>query len=216
MKKWFKIISLCLIIILSSTIIFNLVPRVKYKIEDKTAIVDGYYGYKKSIVIADTYKGYIVDEIGERAFYNCNKEEITLGNNIKYTGKLSFALCKNLEKFVFNKRLEYPGNNMFYSSKKLEEVIFPTDASICEISGSMFFECTSLKNIRIPESVYGINSLAFYGCSSLSYIEMPSSIEYISKDAFKNTNLERILIYGNSSNYLEWIDMLDSKIKVII
>ena len=52
------------------------------------------------------------------------------------------------------------------------------------MSNAVFFDCTSLSKIRIPNSVAQIRAEAFCGCRSLSHIYIPDSVEEIDKKAF--------------------------------
>ena len=80
--------------------------------------------------------------------------------------------------------LETPNNGsicqyMFYNCKALTET---PDLKITKMNyyygvyAYMFYYCSSLESIVIPESVTSIDSYAFYGCSSLMSITIPESV----------------------------------------
>lgn len=50
----------------------------------------------------------------------------------------------------------------------------------------MFYNCSSLTNTVIPDSVTIIGSYAFYGCSSLTSVTIGSGVTSIEKSAFEN------------------------------
>ena len=51
-----------------------------------------------------------------------------------------------------------------------------------------FWNCKSLKKIRIPDSVNWIGYKAFWNCSSLTSIKIPDSVENIKNSAFERCN----------------------------
>ena len=54
------------------------------------------------------------------------------------------------------------------------------------IYASAFENCTTLKTIKIPDTVKAIGSSAFYYCSSLASITVPNSVKYMGSYAFSN------------------------------
>ena len=53
-----------------------------------------------------------------------------------------------------------------------------------KISGGAFFDCESLQQINIPNSVTKIGYYAFTGCKSLQQINIPNGVTEIGSDAF--------------------------------
>lgn len=56
--------------------------------------------------------------------------------------------------------------------------------NVRDISGA-FYECSSLKEINIPNSIKIIGQYAFYRCSSLERVNFPNSLEAIGGNAFE-------------------------------
>jgi len=70
------------------------------------------------------------------------------------------------------------------------------------IAGEAFKDCTSITNVKIPNSVYYIGIYAFAGCTSLASITIPDSVTTISWHAFAEcTNLENVIL-GNGIDAL--------------
>ena len=82
---------------------------------------------------------------------------------------------------------------VFYDCTSLESMVIPD--SVKSIKNWAFGYCTSLKSIVIPDSVKSIGDDAFYSCTSLESIIIPDSVESIGKWAFERcTSLESITI----------------------
>ena len=59
----------------------------------------------------------------------------------------------------------------------------------------MFYNCTALKSVNIPNSVTKIDFFAFSGCDSLEEIEIPIGVREIKESAFRGCkSLVRIVI----------------------
>lgn len=85
-------------------------------------------------------------------------------------------------------------NYTFYDCSMLETVTLYDGASIAK---SMFEKCTSLKNVKLPNTTYNqtINQSAFNGCTALESITLPSDIKYIADGAFSRcTSLKSITL----------------------
>ena len=71
-------------------------------------------------------------------------------------------------------------------------------AGLTKISNWVFYNCTGLKSITIPDSVTSIGRYAFSGCSGLTSIAIPNSVTSIEESAFYSCRgLKRVTI-GNS------------------
>ncbi|MBQ4585883.1 MAG: leucine-rich repeat protein, partial [Clostridia bacterium] len=84
------------------------------------------------------------------------------------------------------------------TDKTLEEVIIPNEIGglpVTVIGDDVFFGCTGLTSVTIPNSVTTIGSSAFSGCTGLTSIEIPNSVTTIGDAAFYNcTSLASIVI----------------------
>ena len=68
-------------------------------------------------------------------------------------------------------------DKMFYGCKSIKKVILPTGLAPAEsndppiiIATQMFYNCSSLESLSIPDCFTGIGQNAFYGCSSLKKV----------------------------------------------
>ena len=63
-----------------------------------------------------------------------------------------------------------------------------------------FYECKSLQQITIPDSVTNIGYEAFYECESLKQITIPDSVTSIGDDVFKwCESLQQIIIHEGTT-----------------
>ena len=74
-------------------------------------------------------------------------------------------------------------SSAFYGCSSLRSIKLPE--SLTSIGISAFNGCSSLRSIELPESLTSIGSIAFEGCSSLESIELPESLTWIGGYAFQ-------------------------------
>lgn len=87
-------------------------------------------------------------------------------------------------------------DNAFYECHTLKQIILPD--SIKKIGHHCFYECSALEGIELPEYVSEIGMGCFSECSSLSYVIIPDSLEILPDSCFRNCNsLADIIIPQN-------------------
>ena len=124
---------------------------------------------------------------------------------VRYAYNLKYlAIPKNYEKIIFDPSSDINGctslisvyipqnitmlNRAFYECSSLKYIKIPS--SIQEINGASFRRCAKLEKVIIP---YGVTTIGanggmrtFQDCASLSYIEIPSSVTSLGSFAFYN------------------------------
>ena len=83
--------------------------------------------------------------------------------------------------------------SMFYSCTNLVNVTIPNSVEI--IRGYVFTNCTSLINVTIPNNVKSIGGYMFNGCTSLVSVTIPNSVRFIGGYMFNGcTNLTSVTL----------------------
>ena len=123
-------------------------PGITYKESpDKTyARVYFYPGQEETVIIAPTYNGLPVKEIGGSAFKN----------------------NKSIKAVIIPETVTTVASSAFYNCENLSVINFPD--SITSIGSSAFANCESLTSIRIGNGVTSIGSRAFESCDLLETV----------------------------------------------
>ena len=74
------------------------------------------------------------------------------------------------------------GNKLFYNCTNITNVTIPN--SVTNIGASAFYNCSGLTSIALPNSLKSIGASAFYNCSGLTSIALPNSVTSIEYDTF--------------------------------
>ncbi len=86
------------------------------------------------------------------------------------------------------------GEEIFYHCTALKHIEIPE--GITSIEGAMFGNCTSLEKVTLPSTLDSIDDYAFYNCLALPEITIPGRVDTIGSYAFYNCpKLSSITIY---------------------
>ena len=148
--------------------------------------------------------------IGSCAFEYCTSLiSITIPNSVVRIGYFAFWRCESLKSIIIPDSVTSIGGGAFYGCSSLASVHLGSGITSLDsyrfagIDYGMFFCCTSLTNITIPDSMKTIGDHAFCNCSSLTSITIPDSVTSIGCKAFASsgphyrTSLTSVII-GNS------------------
>ena len=138
--------------------------------------------------------------IGNTAFYGSSIHSLTIPKSVINIGDDAFAYSKDLKTVVIENAPLTLGSS-FNGCSSLENVNLGN--AVTEINGShhyilgwaqgTFTNCTSLKDIVIPNSIKVIGGSAFMGCSNLESVTLPNALTQIEGSAFRNCyNLKEI------------------------
>jgi len=137
-----------------------------------------------------------VKKIADDAFRSCeNLTQVNIPESVVCIGEDAFLFCNSLQAInvertnayftgvrgiLFSKDknvlLKCPGN---FSGKTVT-----VPGSVMSIAKYAFYQCTSIKNIKLSDGVESIGASAFFGCKSLRYMHLPDSVKHIGNSAF--------------------------------
>ena len=143
-----------------------------------------------------------VTSIGESAFSGCTSlAEITIPDNLTIIEAGTFRDCTSLKEIVIPDSVTeirsnwgYDGyDGAFSGCTSLSKVKLSNNLTIIE--AGTFHDCTSLKEIVIPDSVTEIGESAFSGCTSLAKVKLSNNLTIIEAETFSGcTSLAEIVI----------------------
>lgn len=174
--------------------------------------------FKNLIALREVKFPKALKEIGMGAFEGCALEELSIECESLSLGVSCFARMINLkrvklkalrgkvemQRFVFDRCnslesviVEAPeitfknvGNNRAFNyCENLKSV--ELKGKMEKIPKGLFFICTGLREVVVPEGVKVVEDEAFFGCKSLEVIELPDSLEKIEgNEVFTQVNPE--------------------------
>ena len=156
---------------------------------NNTAVITGYHGDEKDIVIPEDIRGYTITGIADRAFENKDITSLYVPGTVSSIGEFAFANCSSLENVYLCDGISSLEVCSFRDCTSLREVRLPmtmTDWN-SEHGGGQFMGCTSLEKIIIPKKLTWVGPSAFEGCTALSKITFPERLDGIGNAAFNNT-----------------------------
>ena len=144
----------------------------------------------------------MVTAIGEGTFGVVKElRRVVIPPTVKEIKQNAFADCTNIEEVVFQTKTENGveigtekiGANAFRWCTSLRTIRIPD--TVTEIGSGAWCYNTSLSDVVLPKNIKVINSSTLRGCKSINNIIIPPNVEEISAEAFEGcTNLASINI----------------------
>ena len=142
-----------------------------------------------------------VTRIFDNAFYNCTSiEEIGDDENVISIGNNAFQNCTSLRTFDLSS-IEQLNSGAFFYCRSLNNIDLTNldNVSYEPYLYDVFYNCSSLSNIVMPNVSYRIVDRCFSDCTSLKQINLKNVAE-IGYNCFANcTSLEKVSINNNLS-----------------
>ena len=130
--------------------------------------------------------------ISSRAFFSENLKSVTIPKTVKSIGEHVFWNSA-VESVVISQGVKMIGDFAFANCSSLKNVSIPQ--SVVAIGTGAFFGCDSLERVVIPQGVKTIGEAAFAHCRKLKTVSIPKSVTEIGGWAFVDCgNLDSVKI----------------------
>jgi hypothetical protein len=168
------------------------------------AVVTGYGGNVRDVIVPANIQGLPVKEIGARAFRTSKITSIVIPEGVIIIGDAAFQNSESLHSVTLPDSLRTIGGDAFhgcgalttinlpnsiteigvnaFANTALKSVTWPTGVSV--IKDYVFRECFALETVNLPEGVITIGQGAFYRCSTLVNITVPATVKNIGNLSF--------------------------------
>ncbi len=183
-----------------------------------------------SVTIPDS-----VTKIEEHSFFDCDSlTSVVIPGSVTEVGDYTFYDCDNLKRAIIQEGVVSIGNGAFQDCISLEGVAIPGSVKKADslfyncpklktagpvgrscnielgqmesIPHAIFYECSSLTSVIIPESVTSIKMNSFGHCTGLTSVTIPDNVTSIGDFAFYGcTNLNDITISENVTSLGLWV-----------
>ena len=140
-----------------------------------------------------------VTNIGTEAFKSCcNLSAVVIPPLVNSIEECAFADCSVLSSVRISNAETHVGENAFSGCISVldltashippgmpkQQLNTVTLQGVTSIGNGMFYGCSHLRSISIPNGVMSIGDNAFFGCSSLTSVTIPNSVTNIGLEAF--------------------------------
>lgn len=133
-----------------------------------------------------------IQVLGDAFQYYSSLQKASLSSTIIELGA-TFKDCKSLQSIVIPQSVEYISGGLFNGCTNLTDVIFEGQpvfshevAGMVYYTSNVFYNCTSLRTIKLPNNILGLGSSFFDGCTNLQEIYLPDSCISIGEYCFRN------------------------------
>ncbi len=142
-----------------------------------------------------------ITSIGAQAFHGCSGlTEVTIGESVAEIGNEAFYGCRNLKTLNYNatdcnievNAFTRDGNSVGWTAIETLNI----GDKVRFIHDSVFYFCSSLTDVTIPEGVTSIGALAFSSCSGLTELTIPENVAKIGYGAFSRCDNLKTLNYN--------------------
>ncbi len=175
----------------------------RYYLNDKSeAVITGYTGKDRNVIVPETLGSYKVTAIAPLAFSSLNFEKlknntdgevasdkllsVTLPDTVKTIGSFAFASSTSLESVNIPEGVEIIPEECFRSCESIKSISLPE--SVREIKDSAFKDCKELECVQM-KGIVNVENKAFYQCHKLEKVAYSDNLKSIGEDAFYFCNL---------------------------
>ena len=167
-------------------------------------VITGYTGSGGSVVIPESISGKTVVGFYTSVFSNNSKIlNISIPNGVANIGEKAFSFCTELTSVSFGTGIQSIEKSSFENCYKLSSVVLPD--SVTEIGDLAFNNCSGLVSANLGNGIEddGLGYGIFYGCTKLETVTIPNSITTIQKYMFYGCSKLSVFPVGNSITTIE-------------
>lgn len=140
-------------------------------------------------------------KINKSAFQLCrNLTKVSCPSNVQTIGEYAFA-ATSLNGFVLTNNIENISQSAFSGCFSLINLSFSNNVKI--IDTNAFSGCSNLTKVVLSKNVSHIYEGSFGYCTSLRTVVLPKRVTLLEKNAFFETNLEKIDIPNTTSETIQ-------------
>ncbi len=161
-----------------------------------SALITGYSGNEKNLVIPDSLNGYTVKGVDANTFFHCkNLESVTFPASVTSISESVFQGYPQIKEIIVNSAnknysskdgvlFNKSQNNLIIYPRYNENTSYEIPGTVKTISPNAFYGSENLTELVIPNGVSEIGYYAFDSCTSLEKLTIPASVSKIGDNAF--------------------------------
>lgn len=148
------------------------------------------------VFTSDESKKYLLKEIKESAFADCESLAVVDVSNVEKIGKEAFKKDTAIKDDMDARGVQEIGEGAFSGCNGMTEILL--GEGLKSLGKETFANCSSLESMMLPESTESLGEGCFTGCSSLRTINIPANIQNIPAASFKDcSELQKVYFYGD-------------------
>ena len=141
-----------------------------------------------SIVLPET-----ITSIGQSAFDGCFQLSVfSLPKQLKTIGRSAFRNCSSLRNIILTSDITLIQDNAFEFCGLKRIDLSPCTS--CTLGKYVFKDCIELNKVVLPDNIEEIPAGIFYGCTNLTEVSLPQSVIRIDGAAFDHCGLKTVHI----------------------
>lgn len=142
-------------------------------------------------------------ETNKAPWTGLNITKIVVEKYVSTIGNYAFADLGNVTEITLPNTVYEIGDYAFKNCAGLKSVEIPNSLELGIISEGMFYGCTSLETIKLPDNIQKIENLAFANCKSLRSFTVPKEVTIIKRGTFLNCESLSSITLGNEITAIE-------------
>lgn len=142
-------------------------------------------------------------ETNKAPWTGLNITKIVVEKYVSTIGNYAFADLGNVTEITLPNTVYEIGDYAFKNCAGLKSIEIPNSLELGIISTGMFYGCTSLETIKLPDNIQTIKNYAFANCKSLNSFTVPEEVTIIKHGTFLNCESLSNITLGNKITAIE-------------